>query len=103
MGNNAENADRIAALHERLHAARRALSTAYEQRDTLAEEIAAAEAEIGAAVRPDLIEAFGAAERTVFAAERAMKDPEYALPATGEPPLPGPGSATPTTRRGPNH
>ena len=49
-----------------------------------------------AAVRPDLIEAFGAAERAVFAAEAEMKDAEYALAVTGEPPLPGPGSATPT-------
>jgi len=96
MGNNAENDDRIAALHERLHAARRALRVAYDQRDALAEDIAAAEAEIGAAVRPDLLEAFGAAERAVFAAEAEMKDAEYALAATGEPPLPGPGAATPT-------
>ena len=96
MGNNAENDDRIAALHERLHAARRALSTAYEQRDTLAEEIAAVETEAGAAVRPDLLEAFGAAERAVFAAEAEMKDAEYALAVAGEPPLPRPGSATPT-------
>ena len=69
---------------------------AYDQRDALAEEIAAAEAEIGAAVRPDLIEAFGAAERAVFAAEAEMKDAEYALAVAGEPPLPGPGSSTPT-------
>src|SRR3954447_11868290 len=93
---NDEDDESIAALHERLHAARRALSTTYEQRDALAEEIAAAEAEIGAAVRPDLIEAFGAAERAVFAAEAEMKDAEYALAVTGEPPLPGPGAATPT-------
>ena len=96
MGDDAENDDRIAALHERLHAARQALRVAYDQRDALAEEIAAAEAEIGAAVRPDLIEAFGAAERAVFAAEAEMKDAEYALAVTGEPPRPGPGSATPT-------
>ena len=65
-------------------------------RDALAEEIAAAEAEVGAAVRPDLLEAFGAAERAVFAAEAEMKDAEHALAVAGEPPLPGPGSSTPT-------
>src|SRR3954468_20187976 len=93
---NDEDDESIAALHERLHAARRALSTAYEQRDALAEEIAAAKAEIGAAVRPDLLEAFGAAERAVFAAEAEIKDAEHALDVAAEPPLPGPGSSTPT-------
>src|SRR3954467_8867843 len=96
MGDDAENDDRIAALRERLHAARRALGEAYDQRDALAEEIAAAETEVGAAVRPDLLEAFGAAERAVFAAEAEMKDAEPALAVAGEPPLPGPGSSTPT-------
>src|SRR4051794_39737318 len=96
MGDAAKNDDRIAVLRERLHAARRALREAYDQRDALAEEIAAAEAEVGAAVRPDLLEAFGAAERAVFAAEAEMKDAEQALAVAGEPPLPGPGSSTPT-------
>jgi uncharacterized membrane protein len=95
-GDDAENDDRIAALHEHLHAARRALRVAYDQRDALAEEIAAAEAEVGAAVRPDLLEAFGAAERAMLAAEAEMKDAEYALAVAGEPQPPGPGSSTPT-------
>ena len=49
---------------------------------------------IGAA--PALLIALSMAERAVLAAEAEMKDAEYALAATGEPPLPGPGAATPT-------
>jgi hypothetical protein len=79
MPDDTEDDDNIALARERLQAARRALSTAYDQRDALAEEVAAAEAEAGAAVRPDLLDAFSAAERAVFAAEAEMKDAEYAL------------------------
>ena len=68
-------------MRERLHAARRALRTAYEQRDALAEDIAAAEAEAGAAVRPDLLDAFSAAERAVLAAEAEIRTPNTPSPS----------------------
>jgi hypothetical protein len=96
MPDDTEDDDDIALLRERLHAARRALSTAYDQRDALAEEVAAAEAEAGAAVRPDLLEAFSAAERAVFAAEAEMKEAEDALAIASNPPSSAPRSSTPT-------
>jgi hypothetical protein len=74
---NAKDEDDLAALHERLQAARRVLREAYDQRDALAEEIATAE-KIGAGVDPKLLIAFSAAERAVLAAEAEMKDAEYA-------------------------
>ncbi len=96
MPDDTEDDDNIALLRERLHAAQRALSTAYNQRDALAEEVAAAEAEAGAAVRPDLLEAFSAAERAVFAAEAEMKQAEDALAVASARPPSASGSSTPT-------
>jgi hypothetical protein len=74
---NAKDENDLAALHERLQAARRVLREAYDQRDALAEEIAIAE-KIGTGVDPKLLIAFSAAERAVLAAEAEMKDAEYA-------------------------
>src|SRR5215211_5658814 len=56
---NAKDENDLAALHERLQAARRVLREAYDQRDALAEEIATAE-KIGAGVDPKLLIAFSA-------------------------------------------
>jgi hypothetical protein len=82
MPQDAGNEDAIARTNKRLRAARRALSTAYDSRNVLAERIDTVEAEAGgAAVRPDLLEAFRAAERAVLAAEAEMKDAEDALAA----------------------
>jgi hypothetical protein len=82
MPQDAENEDAIARTNMRLHAAQRALSTAYDLRNVLAERIDTVEAEAGgAAVRPDLLEAFRAAERAVLAAQAEMKDAENALAA----------------------
>src|SRR4051812_3928085 len=83
MPDEAEDDDSIALLRERLQAARRALSTAYDQRDALAEEVAAAEAEAGAADPPHLPDAFSAAERAVFAAEAERKMPNTLSPSRG--------------------
>jgi microcompartment protein CcmK/EutM len=74
---NSKDENDLAALHERLQAARRVLREAYDQRDALAEEIAIAE-KIGAGVDPKLLVAFSAAERAVLVAEAEMKDAEYA-------------------------
>ena len=94
MPDDTEDDDNIALVRERLHAARRALRTAYDQRDALAEEVAAAEAEAGAAVRPDLLDAFSAAERAVFAAEAELQEAEVAHALASAPP-PAPASSTP--------
>ncbi|GJE02033.1 hypothetical protein [Methylobacterium isbiliense] len=79
--------DEIARLRDRQHAARRALGEAYDRRDALAEEVAAAEAAGAGALRPELLVAFSAAERAVLAAEAEMKDAEYALAVAIEPPV----------------
>ena len=76
--------DELAGLQDRLHAARKALGEAYDRRDDLAEEIAAAEAVVGGAVRPELLVAFSAAERAVLAAEAEMKDAEYVIAVATE-------------------
>src|SRR4051794_32836345 len=96
MPDDTDDDDSIALLRERLHVARRALSTAYDQRDALAEEVAAAEAEAGAAVRPNLLDAFSAAERAVFAAEAEMKEAEDALAVGSARPPSASKSSTPT-------
>ena len=96
MPDDTEDDDSIALLRERLHGARRALRTAYDQRNALAEEVAAAEAEVGAAVRPDLLDAFSAAERAVFAAEAELQEAEDALAVASARPPSAPGSSTPT-------
>src|SRR4051812_23941842 len=98
MPDDTEDDDSIALLRERLHAAQRALRTAYDQRDALAEEVAVAEAEAGAAVRPDLLEAFSAAERAVFAAEAELQEAEDGLAVASARPPSAPKSSTPTVR-----
>ena len=80
---DAEDGDDIAALRERLHAAQHALTEAYDKRDALAEEAAAAQKTGGAVVPPELLIALGAAERAVLAAETEVKDAEHALAVAG--------------------
>ena len=76
---NVAQDDDLAAVRERVAAAQRALEAAYNTRDSLAEEVAAAESAPGGAVRAELLVALSAAERAVLAAEAGMKDAEYAL------------------------
>ena len=71
--------DDIAVLRERLHAARVSLSDAYDRRDALAKEAAAAERDPDKVVESELLMALACAERAVLAAEAEMKDAEYAL------------------------
>lgn len=77
--------DELEALRDRLHAARRSLSKAYDRRDALAEQIAVLETDSGVPIRPELVAALGAAERAVLAAEADAKDAEYALAVATEP------------------
>ena len=76
--------DDLAALHDRVHAASRALGEAYDTRDALAEKISAVETAAARAVRPELLIAFSAAERAVLAAEADMKDAEHASAVAAE-------------------
>lgn len=71
--------DQHDALRERLHNAKRTLGEAYERRDALAVELAAAEARSGISLGPGVLVALSTAERAVLAAEAEMKDAEYAL------------------------
>ena len=86
MSHDDENKHVVAHANERLDAAKRALSKAYDQRNLVAEKIEAVEEKAGAAaVGPELLEAFGNAERALLAAEAEMKDAEDALAAIEHP------------------
>jgi hypothetical protein len=83
MGDTPE--DEVAVLRERLHAARVSLSNAYDQRDALAKEAAAAERDPDKVVETQLLMALACAERAVLAAEAEMKDAENALAVVSDP------------------